>query len=463
MPRIFGRASWRRLCAAALLAVIAGLVGAGLVGAGLAGPASAAVFAPETFTLANGMQVVVIANHRAPIVTHMVWYKVGSADDPVGKSGVAHFLEHLMFRGTKTVPAGEFSAMIARVGGDENAFTGADFTAYFQNVAAEQLGLAMRLESDRMANLIIVDAIADPERDVVLEERRQRTDNDPGAQLNEAAQAALYLNHPYRRPTIGWESEIRSLTASDALDFYRRWYRPNNAILVVSGDVTLDQVRSLAETYYGPVASGPVPARVRATEPPARAARRVELRNERVEQAAWMRRYLAPSYRSADSEQAPALEVLAQILGGGPTSRLYRRLVVERKVAAAAGAGYDPDRLDLGVFGLYATPAAGTDARATEQAMDEEIAGLLADGVSEAEIASAKRLLLADAVKARDSLSGPAHIVGQALAAGSSIAEIESWPERIGAVTLADITAAASAVFRPEASVTAVLLPAKGN
>ncbi len=440
-----------RLRLAALLAVLA-------AAALDARPAAAAAFEAETFALDNGLQVVVIPNHRAPIATHMVWYKVGAADEPPGKSGIAHFLEHLMFRGTRTLAPGEFSAAIARVGGEENAFTTQDYTVYFQTVAVEHLALAMRLEADRMANLDLTDAIVLPERDVILEERRQRVDNDPAAQLSEAVQAALYLNHPYRKPIIGWEHEIEALGTADALDFYRRWYRPSNAVLVIAGDVSAAELRPLAERYYGPIGAATAPERRRLVEPQQLAPRRVTLASPRVQQPGWSRRYLAPSYRAGETRHAYALQVLAEILGGGPTSRLYRRLVVEEGVATATGAFYEPERLDLASFTLYASPQAGGKVEALEAALDKEIARLLADGVDDGEVASAKTLLLADAVKAQDGLAGPAHIVGSALASGGTLAEVEAWPERIGAVTVEEVNAAVRAVLLPEASVTGVLL-----
>src|SRR5215813_12750674 len=229
--------------------------------------AQAAVFSPSTITLANGLQVVVIENHRAPVVTHMVWYRVGAADEVPGKTGIAHFLEHLMFKGTKTVPPEGFSEIVARLGGNENAFTTADYTAYFQSVAVEHLEEMMKLEADRMVNLVLTDDVVLPERDVILEERRQRIDNDPGAQLMEMARAVLFLNHPYRMPTIGWENEMRGLTTADALAWHTKWYEPGNAIVVISGDVTMDQVRPLAEKYYGALPATVVPARARPDEP----------------------------------------------------------------------------------------------------------------------------------------------------------------------------------------------------
>lgn len=425
----------------------------------LAAPARAAVFSPTSYTLANGLQVVVVPNHRAPIVTQMLFYKVGAADDPVGKSGAAHFLEHLMFRGTSDVAPGQFSLEVAKVGGDENAYTTNDYTVYHQTVAVEQLPLVMRLESDRMANLAITDAVVGPERDVILEERRERIDNDPGSQLAEQLRAALYLNHPYRRPTIGWAHEMKGLTAEDERGVYQRWYAPNNAVLVVTGDVDPAAVKALAERFYGPIPARPIPPRQRLAEPPPVAPRQVTLASARVQQPGWSLQYQAPSYRTATGDQAYALELLSQILGGGTTSRLYRRLVVEDKVASAAGTGYDPDALDSATFYFFASPPAGGDAEAVGRAVTAEIGRLLRDGVTEDELARAKAMLQAAAIKARDSLEEPARIVGTTLATGGTIADLESWPERIGAVTKAEIDAAARAVFRPEGAVTGLLLP----
>ncbi len=422
-------------------------------------PARAEVFNPHTLTLANGLQVVVVENHRAPVVTHMVWYKVGAADEPAGKSGIAHFLEHLMFKGTDTEPPGEFSQQVARVGGDENAFTTQDYTAYFQTVAVEHLALVMRLEADRMTHLKLDDAVVLPERDVILEERRQRIDNEPGSQLSELARAVLFLNHPYRNPTIGWEHEMRGLTTADAVDFYRRWYAPNNAVLVIAGDITLEQVRPLAEKYYGVIPAREVPARVRLAEPPPIAPRRVELASPRVQQPSWSRSYLAPSYHSAGAEHADALELLAEIIGGGPTSRLYRHLVVEQGLATGIGAWYGPDAVDLGTFGISASPQPGTELPVLEAAIEQELAAVLADGVTQAELDAAKTLLQADAVKARDSLSNPARTIGSTLATGGTLDDVESWPDRIGAVTVEQVNAAARYLLKPESSVTSVLLP----
>ncbi|HLJ70061.1 MAG TPA: pitrilysin family protein, partial [Roseiarcus sp.] len=293
------------------------------------------------FRLANGLEVVVIPDHRAPVVTHMVWYRNGSADDPPGKSGIAHFLEHLMFKGTAAHPQGEFSKVIAELGGQENAFTGNDYTAYFQRVAKQHLGVMMAFEADRMTGLQLTDEVVAPERDVVLEERRMHCDADPGAQLGEAMQAALFTHHPYGTPIIGWAHEIEDLSRADALAYYRRFYTPQNATLIVAGDVEPDEVRTLAETTYGKIKPlGETPQRRRPKEPPALARRTVTVNDEKVEQPVWQRCYLTPSYRTAQPGEAEAIEVLAHILGGGQTSLLYRVLTIEERIAAAIGAQY---------------------------------------------------------------------------------------------------------------------------
>ncbi len=423
--------------------------------------ARAAVFNPTTFTLANGMQVVVVENHRAPVVMHQVWYKVGAADQPEGKSGLAHFLEHLMFKGTKSHGPGEFSRIVARNGGNENAFTSQDYTGYFQKVARDRLEIVMALEADRMTNLVLTDKIVLPERDVVFEERRSRIDNQPAALLSEQVGAVQYLVHPYRIPVIGWPDELASLTTEDALAYYRRYYAPNNAILIVVGDITAAELKPLAEKYYGVIPARPIAPRVRPTELAPRAAKRVVLRDGRVRQASWSRSYLAPSRHAGAIEQSYPLEVLAEILGGGTTSRLYRALVIEQRVAVSAGAWYDGVAYDLTRFGLHATPTRSGDVATVEKAMDAEIARLLADGVTDEEVERVKSRMLAEAVYARDSLYIAARVFGEALTAGLTVEDVEAWPDRIRAVTAAQVNAAARAVLQSKASVTGVLLPDK--
>ena len=421
-------------------------------------PAYAGVFNPESFTLENGMQVVVIPNHRVPIVTHMVWYKVGSADEPRGKSGIAHFFEHLMFKATKNLKSGEFSKTVARNGGRDNAFTSYDYTGYHQNVAVDRLPIVMKLEADRMRNLIIDKDQIEPERQVVLEERRSRTDNSPAAKLGEQINAALFINYPYRDPIIGWDHEIRGLSVEDLLTFYDAWYRPNNAILVVAGDVTAAKLRPLAEKYYGVIAAKPVPPRTRTMEPPHNTARRVILRDVRVRQPSWRRLYLAPSLSYGETKHAYPLEVLAQILGGGTTSRLYRSLVVDKKLAISAGAFYSGGDLGPSRFGYYASPRPGISMDQLEEAMNNEITNLLNSGVTEKEVSRAISTMQAEAIYARDSIGVGARVLGSALASGLTVEDVESWPDRIGAVTVVGINEAAKAVFDEKHSVTGLLI-----
>lgn len=430
----------------------------------MASPASEAkIFEPESFTLENGLQVVVVNNPRAPIVTHMIWYKVGAADEQPGKSGVAHFLEHLMFKGTERLAPGEFSDIVAYNGGRENAFTSWDYTAYFQTVAKDRLEIMMRNEADRMANLKLEDSVVLPERDVVLEERRSRTDNDPSGRLGEMARAVLFLQHPYGRPIIGWPQEVSALTTEDAIEFYRTWYAPNNAVLLISGDVTAEEVKPLAEATYGKLAARPVPERVRPAEPPQTAPRRVFLESEQVRQPSLSIEYLAPSFNRG-TERFPdadpyALQVLSELLGGTGSSRLYQRLVVQQGLAASAGSWYGGSDYDLSSFGLYVSPRPGVEIDAAEEALRAEIRLLLDEGVSEQEVADAKRRLTAAAIFARDDLSTAPRIIGEALATGQTIEDVEAWPERIEAVTRERVEAAARAVFRENSSVTRLLLP----
>lgn len=424
-----------------------------------AGASRAEVFNPETFTLDNGMQVVVISNHRAPIVQHMVWYKVGAADEPIGKSGIAHFLEHLLFKGTERFAPGEFSEIVARNGGQENAFTSSDYTGYYQTVARDRLEIVMELEADRMTNVRLTDEVVLPERDVILEERSSRIDNDPGSQLREMMNAALYLNHPYRIPTIGWEHEMRALTTQDALDFYKQWYAPNNAILIIAGDVTAAEVRPLAEKYYGVIPAGTVPERVRVSEPTQHAPRRVRLESPRVRQPSVSITYLAPSYASGATEHTYPLLVLDEILSGGATSRLYRELVVKQGIAAGAGSSYSGNSLDLSTFSFYISPRPGQEIVPSEAALRAQIELVLADGVTAEEVAAAKQRLRAGAVYARDSLGGAPNVFGRALTTGQTVEDVESWPDRIDLVTADQVNAAARAVFHENTSVTGELLP----
>ncbi len=425
----------------------------------IASAASARVFDPQTAVLDNGMQVVVVSNHRAPVVSHMVWYKVGAQDEPLGKSGIAHFLEHLMFKGTDTYPQGEFSKRVARNGGSENAFTGQDYTAYYQTVATDRLEMVMRMEADRMTHLVLTPEQIEPERRVILEERSQRVDNNPSQWLGEHISAALFMNHPYRKPIIGWEHEIQSLSVGDILAFYKRFYAPNNAILVVAGDVTLDDVLPLAKKYYGAIPPSTGVTHLELREPPQRAPRDVTLTNADVKQPRWSRTYLAPSYLYGATEHAYALELISTIMGEGATSRLYKSLVVDKGLADAAGASYSGADRGPSTFVVYATPKPGVSITEIESAVDEVIDDVKENGFTTEEIDRAKNQVRVQAIYARDSLQTGAYILGAALAEGRTIDDVENWPDRIAAITPEAIEKAAAYVFKPESSVTAKLLP----
>lgn len=411
------------------------------------------------FRLGNGMDVIVIPDHRAPVVTHMVWYRNGSADDPPGKSGIAHFLEHLMFKGTKNHKLGEFSEVVSELGGQENAFTSNDYTAYFQRVPKEHLAVMMKYEADRMTNLVLTDEIVAPERDVVLEERRMRTDADPASQLSEAVHAALFTHHPYGKPIIGWQHEIESLGREDALAYYQRFYTPENAILIVAGDVTADEVRTLAEDVYGKIpARGEAPTRRRPQEPQPRAQRLVTLADEKVEQPTQQRLYLVPSYSSAQPGDAEALEVLAHLLGGGPTSYLYRELVVNQKVAVSTGAYYIGTALDDTRFYVWGVPAPDVTLETLDAAVGKVVEQMGKEPVEAADLARAKTRLIADAVYAQDNQSSLARWYGAALTTGETVEAVQNWPARIDAVTAEDVRAAAAKWLDRRRAVTGFLM-----
>ncbi len=428
-------------------------------------PGAAAAPAPGApgvthLKLDNGMEIVVIPDPRTPVVTHMVWYKNGSADDPLGKSGIAHFLEHLMFKGTTENPQGAFSNLVAELGGQENAFTGYDYTAYFQRIGKEHLATLMRFEADRMTNLLLNDDVVGPEREVVLEERRMRVDNDPSAQLDETLQAVLFAHHPYGTPIIGWNHEIEELSREDALAYYTRFYTPENAILIVAGDVDAQTVEALAAQTYGKIpARAQAPTRRRPQEPPPRAERLVTLTDEKVEQPSHERIFVVPSYTTAAPGEAEALDVLAHILGGGPASVLYETLVGEEKLAVAVGAYYMGAALDDTRFYIFATPADGVELKDLDIALDRVLDKFIATQLNEEDLRRAKTRMIADAVYARDSQVSLARWYGESMATGLGVADVTDWPDRIDAVTGAAVIDAARKWLDKKRSVTGFLLP----
>ncbi|MCA1363293.1 insulinase family protein [Bradyrhizobium sp. IC3069] len=415
---------------------------------------------PASFTLANGMQVVVIPDRRTPVVTEMIWYKVGSADETPGKSGLAHFLEHLMFKGTAKHPAGEFSQTVLRVGGNENASTSVDYTNYYQRVPKEQLPTMMEFEADRMTGLVLKDENVLPERDVVLEEYNMRVANNPDARLNEQIMAALYLNHPYGRPVIGWHQEIEKLDREDALAFYRRFYAPNNAILVIAGDVDAAEVRPLVERNFGSIPAQPaIPARrVRPQEPEPAAPRTVTLADPRVEQPNMRRYYLVPSATTAAAGESAALDVLAQLIGSGSNSYLYRALVVDKPLAVSASASYSSISLDPTQFAISAAPKPGVSFTEVEQAVDGVLANVAQNPIRAEDLERVKTQLIAEAIYAQDNQAVLARWYGGALTTGLSIEDIRSWPDRIRAVTAEQVRAVAQKWLEKKRSVTGYLI-----
>lgn len=408
--------------------------------------------------------MVVLPSSRAPIVTQLVVYKVGSADEVPGKTGIAHFLEHMMFKGTDAVGPSQFSRIVSKNGGRDNAYTTYDSTGYYQTVSPDRLELVMRMEADRMANLRLTEQELIPERQVVLEERRMRIENSPSALLDEVVNERLFgRNQPYGMPISGTVADVEALTLADLMDFYRLHYVPNNAILIVGGDTTTEQVRGLAEKYYGPIASRPVAPRRRPDHGAADLPQTVSRADARVVEPRWSRHYLAPSFNEGETQYAYALQVLAQLLGGTETSRLWRALVVDNKRALSTWAGYRPNSLGLTSFGVGVHPAASVTMADVESAVAAELAGLINGGVAAAEVERAQNQLLAAAIYSQDSLQSGPRIFGGALSTGSTVADIAAWPERISAVRPDEVVAAARHVWQPSRLVTSLLTPQSGS
>jgi zinc protease len=388
------------------------------------------------FKLDNGLEVVVIPDHRAPVVTHMIWYKVGAADETPGKSGLAHFLEHLMFKGTEKNPGDAFSQDVAEIGGQENAFTTSDYTGFFQRVPREHLKEMMALEADRITGLVLTDEVVKPELNVVLEEQNMRVANNPVGRLGEQMDAALYLNHPYGRPAIGWRHEIEKLSRDDALAFYRRFYTPNNAVVIVAGDVSAEEVKAAAEATYGKVARRAEDnPRQHPMEPVQEAPRTVTLADSKVEQPSVTRNYLVPSDSTAKPGESEALDVLTNILGSGSNSRLYRTLVVDKGIALNAGASYASTALDYAKLGVYGVPKPGVTLRQVEDGIDAVLADVVEHGVTADELDSAKSRLIAEAVYAQDNQATLARWYGAAIACGQTVDMVQAWPDHVRAVT----------------------------
>ncbi|HSC17897.1 MAG TPA: pitrilysin family protein [Rhizomicrobium sp.] len=439
----------------------------------IAGALAAAVFAlcasaapkqdtPKAFQFAlqNGMQVLVVPDHRAPVITQMLWYRVGAVDDPPGIGGLAHFFEHMMFRGTKANPGDAFATTVARNGGEDNAFTTHDYTAFYEQIAKDRMRTVMGLEADRIANLDLSDPNVRTEREVVLEERRMRVDNDPQSLLREQMEAALHLTHPYGRPVIGWPEEIRRIDRMAAQDFYSHHYAPNNCILVIAGDVSPDEVRTAAEAEYGKLPARELVPRWQFAQPPRLGETRLNIARSDVKVPLFFRIYRVPSYTEGKPGEAEALETLAQLLGGDSTSTLYRKLVVDRKVASDAGASYDGYARDAGEFSVYAVPRPGVKLEQVEKAVDDAIKGYASALPNPTEFNRAKTQLVAGATYRRDSQYEMAAAYGQALAIGLTTDDVDEWPNRIKTVSPAAVRDSAAKKLIKREAVTAYLTPA---
>lgn len=410
-----------------------------------------------SFTLDNGMEVVVVEDNRAPVVKHMVWYRVGAADEPRGISGIAHFFEHLMFKGTDEIPDGAFSKIVKANGGVDNAFTSYDYTAYHQRIAADRLELVMKMEADRMTDLVITQDHVDTEREVVIEERNSRTDNSPNSQFWEQMNAALYMNHAYGVPVIGWRREIELINYDQLMEFYRRYYAPDNAILVVAGDVTPERVRELAEKYYGPIKPSGNPPDPRPGEPPQLAPRRMTMEDPRVGQDFMARQYLVSSYDPKSPEDSAALLLASQVLGDGITSRLSQKLTVEQKVTINAGAWFSPSARDYAEFGVYAVPAPGNSLEDIEAAVDAVIADLIETGPTQEELDRLKRVSRANRIFAQDSISSQADLYGRALALGLTVEDVTGWDDVVQSITVDQVREALANQLEINRSVTGQL------
>jgi zinc protease len=410
-------------------------------------------------TLGNGLKVIVKEDHRAPVIVQQVWYRAGSMDERTGTTGIAHVLEHMMFKGTKTVPAGEFSKRIAAAGGRENAFTSYDYTAYFQQLHKSKLPLAMELESDRMHNLMLTDAEFGKEIKVVMEERRMRTDDEPHALMSEKLMAAAYEEHPYHNPVIGWMNDLQTLTAGDARAWYQRWYVPNNAVLVVAGDVKASEVFALAQKYYGVIPKRTLPVRKNYTEPPQLGIKRIVVKAP-AQLPNLVMSYHAPVLRDPQKDTLPfALEVLAGILDGNESARLNKSLVREHQLASSVGAGYDSTSRGPSMFTIEGTPSEGKTVAELEAGLREQIALLVRDGVSEEELKRVKAQVTASEVFKLDSLFYQAMQIGQMESIGLSYKDIPVMLKKLQAVTAQQVQDAAREVFKDDSLTIAVLDP----
>jgi zinc protease len=421
--------------------------------------ATAATANPFETRLDNGLKVVVKEDRRAPTAAHMVWYRAGSMDEVDGESGVAHLLEHLMFKGTPTVAAGEFSKRVAAAGGRDNAFTSRDYTAYFQQVPREQLATVMELEADRMRHLTLSADEFEPERKVVMEERRLRTDDEPQSQLFEQLMATAFIANPYRRPVIGWMNDLENMVVADARRWYDTWYAPNNATLVVVGDVEHEDVFALAKKFYGPMSAKALPLRKPREEPEQKGIRRVVVKAP-ADLPTVVLAFKAPVLRNPDTDRDPyALEMLAAVLDGHSAARIPTQLIRATAVAVSAGVGYDSTARGPGLFYLSASPSRGQTVETLEAALRAEIQRIAAEGVRDDELARAKAQLVASQIYKRDSMFAQAMEIGMLETIGFSHEDDETMIKQLKTVTSDEIKRVAGQYFSDATLTVAVLDP----
>ena len=412
----------------------------------------------ESFSLTNGLSVYVLSSTRSPLVVHTLWYRVGAADEPSGQSGLAHLLEHLMFQGTRKYPGNTFSKIVTQNGGMENAFTARDYTGYYQVVAPDRLSKMMEMESDRMRNLDFEGLSIEKEKRVVLEERFMRVESTPASRLREMAQAILFLNHPYRRPIIGWSEEIESLGREALEAFYRTWYQPANAVLFVVGHVEVQEVRDLAEKFYAPVHGVPVAFRSRPSEPARQTPREVSLQDAEVPSPHIEVSFQAPSMRLSEGNEVVALEIFSALLNR-PGGRMEKRLIeAENALAVRFWADFQSSSRDIGVFRLYAVPREGVQLDDLEENMHREIQALLEEGIQPGDVEELKRAFVDSMVLARDDFPDFATFVGGMLASDVSLSTLRAWPERVLSLREEDVRKSAEKLLSSTSRVHARLL-----
>lgn len=421
-----------------------------------AGLAQAEVFEN---TLSNGLKVIVKEDHRAPAVVQQIWYRAGSMDEKTGTTGVAHVLEHMMFKGTKSVPMGDFSRRIAAAGGRENAFTSYDYTAYFQQLHKSKLPLAMQLEADRMHNLVLSEKEFSKEIKVVMEERRWRTDDDAHSLVGERLMATAYQEHPYHNPIIGWMNDLENMTYLDAQDWYKTWYAPNNATLVIAGDVKAAEVFALAQRYYGRIPAGKLPKRKVTGEQPQLGIKRIVVKAP-AELPYFIMAYHAPTMRDVEKDWKPyALSVLAGVLDGSDSARLNKALVREQQVAISVGAGYDSTSRGPSQFTLEGTPASGKTIAELEAAIREQLQAVVRDGVSEEELKRVRAQVTASEVYKLDSVFYQAMQIGQMESIGLTHHALPVMLKKLQAVTARQVQDVAREILVDDHLTVAVLDP----